>query len=78
MIPKKNCISCVHFGWWDGDYCCTKLMKILQESPDGHFNDDILMALRINKDCVHHLQGTKTPYLEAFNEFLNNKEDDNV
>jgi len=50
-IPEHNCINCAKFSWCDGDYCCTKHLKILQEAPDANFNDDILMALSINKDC---------------------------
>ena len=77
-IPNKNCITCAHFAWWDGDFCCTKLTKILQESPDGNFNDDIIMALRINKDCPSHLEGTRTLYLDQFNEFLRKKNEKDV
>ncbi len=27
---KKCCLNCDGFCWWDGDYCCTKEMKIHQ------------------------------------------------
>lgn len=71
-IPEKNCITCSHFDWWDGDFCCTKLMKILQNAPDAKFNDDIIMALRLNKNCSDHVQDEKPLYEEQFKKFLNN------
>lgn len=26
---KKCCLTCQHFTWWDGDYCCTHHFNIL-------------------------------------------------
>ena len=69
-IPEKNCINCASFAWWDGDYCCTRFMKILQESPDGKFNNDILMSLKLNKDCKQWNKNENSLYEESFNDFL--------
>lgn len=51
VIPDQNCVNCSHFSWWDGDFCCTKHMKVLQEANDANFNDGILIAIEENKDC---------------------------
>lgn len=51
-IPEKNCVNCGHFAWWDGDFCCTKHLKILQEAPTYEFNDDIIRSVLNNKDCT--------------------------
>lgn len=75
-LPKKNYINCEHFSWWDGDYCCTDKFKILQESKNGKFNEDILFALENNMNCSKWKLGRPKiteMYMEAFNEFMNNR-----
>ena len=69
-IPENNCTKCKHFAWWDGDYCCLLKNLILQESPDGKFNTDILIALKLNKNC-ENFEGENTSFEESFNEFKN-------
>ena len=34
-LPHWRCLTCEHFCWWDGDYCCLDRRKILVESPSG-------------------------------------------
>jgi len=75
-IETKNCINCHNFAWWDGDYCCTAKMKILQNSPDGKFNDDILIALKMNKKCTSWEEASPKiaeMYEKAFNDFMKTK-----
>lgn len=72
---NKTCITCKNFGWWDGDYCCTAKLRILQESPDGAFNNDILLSLRINKNCDSYIELNldENKYIESFKTFLETK-----
>lgn len=70
QIPENNCVNCKHFAWWDGDFCCIAKNKILQESPDGEFNKDILMALLLNKNCSEHIKSDDNIYQEDFNDFI--------
>lgn len=72
-IPEKNCTNCKNFAWWDGDFVCVKHSKILQTSNGGEFSDDILIALRINKDCKDWEKETNGIYSIEFEKFLNNK-----
>lgn len=72
-LPKKNCLNCANFAWWDGDYCCTDKFKVLQESKDGKFNNDIIYALENNKDCSKWKKGNEklvSMRMEAFNKYL--------
>lgn len=77
IIPDKNCIKCQHFAWWDGDFCCTKHMKILQEAPDANFNDDILISISNNKDCEDYKEAEEGfaagLLLSKFKEYLSKK-----
>lgn len=34
---EKHCTNCEAFTWWDGDFCCTNKMAIIETSPDGNF-----------------------------------------
>lgn len=34
---EKHCTNCEAFAWWDGDFCCTAKMSIIEQSPDGKF-----------------------------------------
>ena len=72
----KNCITCEHFAWWDGDYCCIDKMKILCESPRGIMTDDILISLEKNKNCKTWKEGNKYHIdlnMEAYNNFLSKR-----
>lgn len=76
-IGEKNCINCSNFAWWDGDYCCTAKLKILQNSPDGKINDDMLMALKLNRNCNSWNEAgekIREMHEEAFNDYLKTKE----
>lgn len=75
-LPEHNCLNCEHFCWWDGDYCCSRKMRILQESPAGEFNEDIIKALNDNKDCIDYYEASIPHirlYIEAFNKFMSNR-----
>lgn len=39
-LPYWRCLTCEHFCWWDGDYCCVDKMKILAESPSGRITKE--------------------------------------
>ena len=71
-LINNSCITCQLFVWWDGDYCCMKKLKILQESKDGKFTKDILISLKLNKDCQDYKEYKESIYKESFEEFLNN------
>jgi len=68
---NHSCITCQFFAWWDGDYCCVRKAKLLQESPDGKFTKDILMSLKINKNCAEYDYNPSSIYKEDFDNFLN-------
>jgi len=75
-LPKKNCLNCQSFAWWDGDYCCVEKFKILQESKKGEFNDQILTSIEENKDCKKWKKANdkiREMHMEAFNNFLKNR-----
>lgn len=69
-IPKKNCINCENFAWWDGDYCCVRKTKLLQHSPGGDFTKDIFIALNLNKNCNEYKDYQSDIYIKSFNDFL--------
>jgi len=54
-----NCINCKHFAWWDGDYCCTAKMIILQHSPKGDFTEEILKNMKTSDECEDYDKATK-------------------
>ena len=72
-LPKKNCLNCANFAWWDGDYCCVAKFKLFQEAKDRKFNEDILAAIESNKNCKKwkkaNVEITEI-YMELFNEFM--------
>jgi len=72
---EKNCINCDGFALWDGDFCCVKKLKILQNAPDGNFTKDILTALRINMDCEDWSESYTDAYTHMFEKFV---EDNNI
>lgn len=75
--PKESCINCEHFAWWDGDYCCVLRFKILCESPDGEFTDEILKRMETSKTCNDYNAATKKHaelYEEPFLKFLKEKQ----
>ena len=71
---EKSCLNCKAFAWWDGDYCCTKKMKLLCNAPNGDFTSDILSALKINKNCESYEQEDNEEIInlhkEIFDTFL--------
>lgn len=71
-LLSRSCVKCEHFAWWDGDFCCVKKMKILQEAPDHNFNRDIILALKLNINCDAYSESeNETMYMKDFREFLN-------
>ena len=72
-----NCISCEHFAWWDGDFCCCENMKILQLSPKGEFTPEILKNIKNSEDCSDYKESEnkiRSIYEEAFKKFLDKYE----
>lgn len=71
---NRNCVNCDHFAWWDGDYCCVKKLKILQQSKNGEFNNDIIKSLEYYKDCSdwEEMYLPAQIYVEPFKEYLKN------
>ncbi|MBP5455228.1 MAG: hypothetical protein J6Y37_01865 [Paludibacteraceae bacterium] len=75
--PKESCINCEHFGWWDGDYCCVLKFRVLCDSPNGEFTDDILKNLKTPKTCNSYIQANAKHaelYEEPFLKFLEQKQ----
>lgn len=73
---EKNCITCHSFTWWDGDYCCIKKLKILCNAPNGEMNNDIKIALKMNKDCKGWEEGSEEivkMHQEAYNKLNENR-----
>ena len=70
----NKCITCQHLTWWEGDYCCTAKLRILCPSPDGKFTRDMLMAMKLNRDCEEYKyqddEELRNLYEKPFNEFL--------
>lgn len=71
-LLNKSCITCRHFAWLDGDYCCTKKMRILQEAAGGEFTKDILLSLKLNRDCTSYNEQENKNYKDKFIKLLNN------
>lgn len=68
---KKCCLNCEGFCWWDGDYCCTKKMKIHQfgygNSNGGYFgttymNKDIDNTMETPETCEDYVYSSKNDY----------------
>lgn len=61
LFHKKSkqlkCLTCKHFIWWDGDYCCWDKMQILCSSEDGYISRDIYQKL--SDKCKHCLNYRK-------------------
>lgn len=75
-----NCITCEHFAWWDGDYCCTAHMEILQNAPTGEFNSEIQEALKKHGKCLDYEESMdciRNVYETAYKKFLD-KEDGTI
>lgn len=53
MCKIKHCVKCNGFCWWDGDYCCTLKMAIIEQSPTGKFWAPIPSAFDANK-CEYY------------------------
>jgi len=39
-LPHWRCLTCEHFCWWDGDYCCLDHGKIFVKSPSGRITKE--------------------------------------
>lgn len=78
---KKCCLNCDGFCWWDGDYCCTKEMKIHQYGmlyPYGYWwmNKDIDNTMQTPETCedyeyAHHEKYPEydNPYIKEYKKF---------
>lgn len=69
----NNCINCENFAWWDGDYCCLAKMIILQSSPKGYFEEEILKNIKTSDECIGYTKSynkSHEMYEHAFNEFM--------
>ena len=72
-LTDKNCITCKHFCWWDGDYCCTIKMNVLQKAKKGEFNETIIKVLENSKNCKSYNKSDNKIvelHLKTFNNFL--------
>lgn len=70
---NKNCLTCSHFTWWDGDHCCIEKLKLLCESPNGDFNEEIITSLKENENCEEWGEGDEKVikiYLDEFKKFV--------
>ena len=57
------CINCSHFGWWDGDWCCTWHMKIIQHGDI--FTDEILDSICTSETCKDY-EVSNLPWVEDY------------
>ena len=74
-IPMENCVTCEHFDWWDGDYCCLKKMTILCSSnSDGRFTEKILENMKTPETCKYYDHHARPGYVELYEEFMKNRE----
>ena len=81
FLNKKCCLNCDGFCWWDGDYCCTKEMKIHQYGmlyPYGYWwmNSDIDKTMETPETCkdyeyTHHEKYPESdnPYIKEYEKF---------
>lgn len=72
---KKCCLNCDGFCWWDGDYCCTKEMKIHQYGilyPYGYMwmNKDIENTMQTPETCIEYNYRHHKRYPESDNEYI--------
>ena len=76
---KKCCLTCDGFCWWDGDYCCTKHMKIHQYgygNENGGFtaypymNEDIDNTMQTPETCEDYDYTHHAGYPESENEYI--------
>ena len=70
-LLDRSCVTCGHFAWWDGDYCCIKKRKIFQEGTSGDMSQEIIMPLRLNLDCEEYNHTDNTEYKEILGKLLN-------
>ena len=51
-------MTCQGFAWWDGDYCCTLKMQILQHAPATNpwLRDEILGVLETPETCGEYME----------------------
>lgn len=76
---KDCCLNCDGFCFWDGDYCCTKLMEIHQygiRSNDSFIaqpwmNQDIDNTMLLKEECkdynkVVYNQNTDNEYIKEY------------
>ena len=74
---KKCCLNCDGFCWWDGDYCCTKEMKIHQYGNGSiHMTEDIEKTMETPDTCedyeyTHHEKYPESdnPYIKEYKKF---------
>ena len=70
---EHSCLTCEHFAWWDGDYCCIDKFKILMPAPRGNFNKDMIDVLKNKQQCKRHkksMGGMSSIYVKQFEKFL--------
>ena len=76
---KKCCLTCDGFCWWDGDYCCTKEIKIHQfgygNENGGHtaypfMNRDIDKTMETPETCEDYEYCHHEKYPESENDYI--------
>lgn len=50
---KKCCLNCIHFAWWEGDFCCIPEFKIIQADPDnnGLMTEELEKNMKTPANC---------------------------
>lgn len=61
---NDTCITCQHFAWWDGDYCCMSKMKVIQHGDT--FSEGIEAKI---KPCEEFSYDEKAPYKEEYKRY---------
>lgn len=65
----KHCIKCHGFAWWDGDYCCTMKMALIEESPDGKFWAVFPEAFNAN-NCEYYDEDENYNVSDYYNQYI--------
>ena len=72
-IPMENCVTCEHFDWWDGDWCCLKKFKILSHSWEtGEMRKDLLETIETRETCEDYKEehSERPGYVEEYTKLI--------
>ena len=71
--PDGTCITCEHFDWWDGDWCCLKKFKILSHSWEtGEMRKDLLETIETRETCEDYKEehSERPGYVEEYTKLI--------